>query len=56
MVYLILSLTFLVIGFICGKYSERIGWNKLIERGVLPRPGVYKSLDFNESEDFKKED
>lgn len=43
------------LGVICGKYSERIAWNRLIERGVLPKPkGSKKNVDFDffEGEDF----
>lgn len=38
---MILGLLFLlvVIVFFClGKYAERIEWNKLIEKGILPKP------------------
>ncbi len=31
-------ITTAVVSFLIGKYSERIQWNKLIERGVLPKP------------------
>jgi hypothetical protein len=27
-----------VMSFILGKYHERINWNKLIEKGVFPKP------------------
>ena len=27
-----------VIGFVFGKYHERVEWNKLIKRGMLPKP------------------
>jgi hypothetical protein len=27
-----------VISFLLGKYHERINWNKLIEKGILPKP------------------
>lgn len=37
-----------IIGFLWGKYSERIAWNKLIKKGIIPRPhkrdnGNYKN-------------
>jgi len=25
-------------GYICGSYSERVEWNRLIQEGRLPRP------------------
>lgn len=31
-------ITTAVVSFFIGKYSERIAWNKLIERGILPKP------------------
>jgi len=31
-------ITTAVVSFLIGKYHERINWNKLIERGVLPKP------------------
>lgn len=27
-----------IIGFVIGKYHERVMWNKLIETGKIPRP------------------
>lgn len=38
---MILGLLFLlvtIVFFYLGKYTERIEWNKLIERGILPKP------------------
>lgn len=29
-------------GITIGKYSERRNWNKLIEKGVIPRPSKKK--------------
>ena len=28
----------IAVGFIMGKYHERIEWNKLIQAGKLPKP------------------
>lgn len=27
-----------LVSFLIGKYHERFNWNKLIEKGVLPKP------------------
>ena len=44
-----------LIGFVLGKFSERLAWNRLIERGILPKPkNAKKKTDFDlyEGEDF----
>lgn len=57
-VILLVSLSSLIvgitIGYYAGKYSERIAWNRLIERGILPKPknGRKREMDFYEGEDF----
>lgn len=38
---LLASLVFLV-GYLVGKYSERVGWNELIREGLIPAPVPYK--------------
>ena len=35
-----------ITGFLIGKYSERLQWNKLIKLGKIPRPSNSK-LDHN---------
>lgn len=35
-------LTTNIIFFLVGKYTERVQWNKLIEKGVLPKPNKRK--------------
>ena len=37
------------IGFLSGKYKERIAWNGLIDRGILPAPKSKTKLDFSKS-------
>lgn len=41
---LLASLVFLVflVGYLVGKYSERVGWNELIREGLIPAPVPYK--------------
>lgn len=34
----VFSILTFTVGFILGKYHERINWNKLIRKGVIPRP------------------
>lgn len=38
MVHVLIYLTCLVAGVLVGVYVERLRWNKLIERGIIPRP------------------
>ena len=52
---LMIFISAVAIGFVCGKYSERIAWNRLIERGVLPRPknsNKNVDLDFYGGDNF----
>lgn len=35
-----------VTGCILGKYQERLQWNKLIDRGILPAPKKKKKVLF----------
>lgn len=44
---MILGLLFLLVAilfFYLGKYTERIKWNKLIEKGILPKPFKRKQI------------
>lgn len=36
----------LFFGFIFGKHTERIAWNDLIQRGILPKPTKLNSGKF----------
>jgi hypothetical protein len=38
MVVVVWTLGNLVWGFLMGKYYERMAWNKLIEKGLIPKP------------------
>lgn len=44
-----------LIGFTLGKFSERLAWNRLIEKGILPKPKSAKKeldIDLYKGEDF----
>jgi len=39
LVYVVIgSLMWGVVGYVVGKYSERLAWNKLIRDGLIPPP------------------
>jgi hypothetical protein len=38
LILIILPTMFGILFFYLGMYQERIGWNKLIEKGTLPKP------------------
>jgi hypothetical protein len=38
MILILLLLLVAIVFFYLGKYTERIEWNKLIEKGILPKP------------------
>jgi len=39
----ILHLIVAIVFFLVGKYSERISWNKLIQKGIIPKPKNFKT-------------
>jgi hypothetical protein len=42
----ILHLTVAIVFFLIGKYSERIAWNKLIQKGIIPKPKILKNKKY----------
>jgi uncharacterized transporter YbjL len=31
-----------IFGFLVGRYHERMQWNRLIDKGLIPRPSHYR--------------
>lgn len=42
---IVLCLGFMVFGFLIGKHHERLGWNGLIKKGIIPKPREVKIPD-----------
>jgi|GEM_PF-3204369 len=38
MSHLIALVCFTIIAYLAGKYDERLKWNRLIQKGILPKP------------------
>jgi hypothetical protein len=34
----VITVSALIVGYVIGKYKERIKWNILIQRGIIPEP------------------
>lgn len=37
-IWIVSNIILMILTYWCGRYQERINWNKLIQAGVLPRP------------------